>query len=195
MGALPPYPASGQAAGRGPRPLPRTPVQVLGPPKAARRRFPLLRLRALARAVANLLSCQKRAWRRGVEAGRVQDAFAAMRTLGGAFRLRNLPMCPLTTFADQGARNEISAIAPGLWQGNWRGAERVAELEALRIDRVISVLPRAEAGENPFPPSFRYHYSSALAPISHQPKRRPGRARSESAPGHVRASRAGLSGQ
>ena len=104
----------------------------------------------------SLLACQNRACKKRVEDNKVQEAFAAMRTLGGTFRLRNLPMCPLTTFADQGARNEISAIAPGLWQGNWRGAERVAELEALRIDRVISVLPRAEAGENPFPDRFRY---------------------------------------
>ncbi len=113
-------------------------------------------MRVLARAVARLLGCLSRAWRQETaEAADAQDAFATMRTLGGRFRLRGLPLCPQTAFADQSARDEVSAIAPGLWQSNWRGAERVAELAALGIDRVICVLPHAEAGENPFPETFR----------------------------------------
>jgi hypothetical protein len=116
---------------------------------------PRIRLRVLARAIARLLGCLSRAWRKQTAGADAQAAFATMRTLGGRFRLRGLPLCPQTAFADQSARDEISAIAPGLWQSNWRGAERVEELAALGIDRVISVLPRAEAGENPFPDTFR----------------------------------------
>ena len=157
-----PPPLRGAIPARGPRPLPSPSFAGRGAhpqpglaAKPAGRKTPRVRLRALAVAVARLLSCQQRAWRKQVADASVQAAFSTMRTLGGAFRLRNLPMSPLTTFADQGARNEISAIAPGVWQSNWRGAERVADLQALGIDHVISVLPRAEAGESPFPPSFR----------------------------------------
>lgn len=35
-------------------------------------------------------------------------------------------MCPLTNFADEMAREEICEIVPGIYQSNWRGAEKVA---------------------------------------------------------------------
>ena len=47
------------------------------------------------------------------------------RTSGGSVRLRDLPLCPLTNFADELAREEICEIVPGVYQSNWRGAEKV----------------------------------------------------------------------
>jgi hypothetical protein len=144
--------------------------ELSGPAKVTRGPAPRIRLRALVRAVARLLGCLSRAWRKETAGADEQAAFAAMRTLGGRIRLRNLPLCPQTAFADQSARDEISAIGPGLWQSNWRGAEREEELAALGIDRIISVLPRAEAGENPFPDTFRFAPAGSRATSPARPR-------------------------
>jgi len=74
-------------------------------------------------------------------------------TCGGKFRLRDLPLCPLTNFADEVAREEVCEIVPGVFQSNWKGAESWRSLEALGITHVVSTL---EADGNPFPRDISY---------------------------------------
>lgn len=48
-------------------------------------------------------------------------------------RIRDLPLCPLTTFADEEAREEVCEVMPGLYQTNWKGAEKVQYLSHIYI--------------------------------------------------------------
>lgn len=67
--------------------------------------------------------------------------------------MRNLALTPLTNLADQRARNEVCAVAPGLYQTNWRGAEDAERLKGRGITHVLSML---DPSENPHPEQFTY---------------------------------------
>ena len=141
------------------------------PPPPAERATTSVKLRPLARAVCALLALNRRVWLRSnrdlVEFRRAlsssehdpndeqhqQRMMDLYRTHGGSLRVRDLPLCPLTNFADERAREDVCQIVPGLYQTNWKGAEKWSRLEALGITHVVSTL---EGEGNPFSQELTY---------------------------------------